>query len=133
MGGSSRCSTAAAVRTSSSSAASSVRNRTAASRRHAPPEGEVEVEGIAIPITRLERTAETAVGRLIEGGRLVFPVVIQATSTEPPDAPDVLTPVPVPDLGDGPHLSYAVQWFLFAAVAVIGYPLLLRRQAREAA
>lgn len=97
----------------------------------APPEGEVEVAGVAIPITRLERTAETAVRRLIEGGRLVHPVVIQATSTQPPDAPDVLTPVPVPDLGDGPHLSYAVQWFLFAAVGLIGYPLLLRRQARD--
>ena len=99
----------------------------------APPAGEVVVEGVAIPITRLERTAETAVRRLIEGGRLVEPVVIQAQSSEPPDAPETLTPVPVPDLGDGPHLSYAVQWFLFAAVAVIGYPLLLRRQARDGA
>jgi cytochrome oxidase assembly protein ShyY1 len=97
------------------------------------PEGEVRVEGIAIPISRLERTAERAVGDLIGDGPPVLPVVIQAQSSDPPDAPDVLTPQPVPDLGEGPHLSYAVQWFLFAAIAVVGYPLLLRRQARDEA
>jgi len=38
-----------------------------------------------------------------------------------------LTPVPLPDLGDeGPHFAYAVQWFLFAGVAAVGYPILLR-------
>ena len=97
-----------------------------------PPEGEVAIEGIAVPIPRLERTAETAVRRLIEGGPPVAPVIVQAQSSAPADAPDVLAPVPVPDLGEGPHLSYAVQWFLFAAVVCIGYPLLLRRQASEA-
>jgi len=29
----------------------------------------------------------------------------------------------------GPHLGYAVQWFLFAAVGIVGYPLVLRKQA----
>ena len=31
----------------------------------------------------------------------------------------------------GPHLGYMVQWFSFAAVAVVGYPLVLRKQARS--
>jgi surfeit locus 1 family protein len=31
------------------------------------------------------------------------------------------------DLTEGPHLGYAGQWFLFAAVLAIGYPLYLRR------
>jgi surfeit locus 1 family protein len=39
--------------------------------------------------------------------------------------------VPAPDLDEGPHLSYAVQWFLFAAVGLVGWPLLLRRVAKE--
>jgi cytochrome oxidase assembly protein ShyY1 len=26
----------------------------------------------------------------------------------------------VPALDEGPHLSYAIQWFFFAAVAVVG-------------
>ncbi|MEM9035442.1 MAG: SURF1 family protein [Actinomycetota bacterium] len=39
--------------------------------------------------------------------------------------------VPEPDLGEGPHLSYAVQWFLFTAVVAIGYPLVLRWAAHR--
>jgi surfeit locus 1 family protein len=39
-----------------------------------------------------------------------------------------LKPSPRPDPAEVPnnHLAYAVQWFLFAAVAVIIYPLALR-------
>ena len=33
-----------------------------------------------------------------------------------------------PDLTDGPHLSYAIQWFLFSAILLIGYPFLVRYQ-----
>ena len=34
-----------------------------------------------------------------------------------------------PPFGDnGPHLNYAVQWFSFAAIALIGAPILVRRQ-----
>lgn len=35
-----------------------------------------------------------------------------------------------PDLTDGPHLSYAIQWFAFAAIALFG-PLLYWRQSRR--
>jgi cytochrome oxidase assembly protein ShyY1 len=31
-------------------------------------------------------------------------------------------------LSEGPHLSYAVQWFIFATIAVIGYGVLVRRE-----
>ena len=47
---------------------------------------------------------------------------MQATEADDP----ALVPVPPPDLGEGPT-SRTVQWFLFSAVAVIGYPLLLQR------
>ncbi len=40
-------------------------------------------------------------------------------------------PVPEPELSEGPHLSYAGQWFLFTAVVLIGYPLVLRWAARS--
>jgi surfeit locus 1 family protein len=63
--------------------------------------------------------------------RSALPVVVQAQASAPVDAPDTLSPVPIPDLGEGPHLGYAVQWFLFAGVVVVAYPLLLRRQARD--
>jgi surfeit locus 1 family protein len=34
---------------------------------------------------------------------------------------------PPPALDDGPHLSYAIQWFSFAAIIVVGTVALLRR------
>ena len=39
-------------------------------------------------------------------------------------------PVPAdpPDLGEGPHFGYAVQWFSFAAIGLIGWILLLARR-----
>ncbi len=32
------------------------------------------------------------------------------------------------DLSEGPHMGYALQWFLFAAILGIGYPFYLQRQ-----
>ena len=40
-----------------------------------------------------------------------------------------LSPPPFDD--KGPHLSYAVQWFSFAAIALIGTPLVVLRQRRR--
>lgn len=38
-------------------------------------------------------------------------------------------PVPVVDVGDGSHRSYAVQWFVFSIIGILGYPLVLLRLA----
>jgi surfeit locus 1 family protein len=35
-------------------------------------------------------------------------------------------------LSDGPHLSYAIQWFCFALVLGIGYPILVRKNGNKA-
>ena len=51
----------------------------------------------------------------------------------PSDSPAVrlsdLRRWPASDLGDGPHLSYAIQWFAFAGIVLIGMGALLRKQA----
>jgi cytochrome oxidase assembly protein ShyY1 len=36
-----------------------------------------------------------------------------------------------PELSDGPHLSYAVQWFAFAATALLGFGAYLRSRRRS--
>lgn len=51
---------------------------------------------------------------------------IQASS---PDSG--LSPVQPPEVDDTRNLSYAVQWLLFASIAVIGWWFFLRREARE--
>src|SRR5574341_1187165 len=39
---------------------------------------------------------------------------------------------PPPELDDGPHLSYAVQWFSFATIILVGTGALLRRRRKQA-
>ena len=46
------------------------------------------------------------------------------TNLELPEAPSTSL---------GPHLFYAIQWWLFIGIALIGYVLLLRRQALDEA
>jgi len=39
---------------------------------------------------------------------------------------------PLPDPADSPpHLSYAIQWFTFATIAVVGFVVLVRREYRR--
>lgn len=44
--------------------------------------------------------------------------------------PDDVLPIPAdaPEPGEGPHLGYAVQWFSFAAIALIGWLVLMVRR-----
>jgi surfeit locus 1 family protein len=60
----------------------------------------------------------------------LLPLVLRRTA-RPPDAPADLTPVPLPELTNGPHLSYAVQWFSFAAIAIVGSWFLSRNLGKQ--
>ena len=105
-----------------------------------PPSGEVTVDGVL-------RTSQqrASVGPVDQPGSLVLsrvdlnhlegeigvplaPVWLQAAGPE-----DVLpVPVPVEDFDDpGSHFSYAIQWFAFALIAVVGYVSLIRSTGRR--
>jgi surfeit locus 1 family protein len=101
--------------------------------------GEARVEGLAfaVPSGRgvpLARGGHTSWSRLdLEelGTRLpytVAPVYIrQLPDTALPRFPRRLA---APSIDDGPHLSYAVQWFAFAIMAVV-FGIVVLRQKRE--
>ena len=55
-------------------------------------------------------------------------VISETPATVPSPAP-----VAAPDLGNGPHLSYAVQWVTFAIVAVVGWYVLVRKEVERLA
>lgn len=42
-------------------------------------------------------------------------------------APDRIARLTVPPLDEGPHFSYAIQWFSFAAIALVGAGLVIRQ------
>ena len=46
-------------------------------------------------------------------------------------AQEGLTVIPAPEIDEGQNISYAVQWLLFAAVAMVGWFFFLRREALD--
>lgn len=54
-----------------------------------------------------------------------LPFVIEAETPEP--AKGLPRRWPPPGLDDGPHLSYAIQWFSFALIALVGTAVLIRK------
>ena len=57
----------------------------------------------------------------------VAPVFVQLIASEPALAPGDPSPVVLPELDNGPHLSYAIQWFIFAICVAVGWVLAVRR------
>ena len=69
--------------------------------------------------------------RASSAGRLYI-VALAASGTAQAAAEQRPVRLPVPAFTDeGPHLNYAVQWFSFAAIALIGTPIVVRRQRRR--
>lgn len=54
-----------------------------------------------------------------------LPVVLMR---DQPESGSELLPIPPPESTDGPHLSYALQWFAFALIALVGTAFLLRAE-----
>jgi surfeit locus 1 family protein len=101
--------------------------------------GTVRVRGLAIAIRSgggqpLEHAGRTTWARLdLEAlrERLPYPllpvVVRQTPDSSLPRSPRRLPP---PELGEGPHLNYAIQWFLFGGMAVAFAVLVVGRTKR---
>lgn len=66
------------------------------------------------------------VGRPLLGG------YIEQTRPEPSDGKPELVPEPDHD-SIGPHMAYAIQWWLFAAAVPVGWVVLVRRERRDRA
>jgi cytochrome oxidase assembly protein ShyY1 len=62
--------------------------------------------------------------------RLV-PLYVQLQSQSPPQPGELPAPMPVEPKDAGQNLSYAVQWIIFATIAVVGYAFFLRAAARR--
>lgn len=56
-----------------------------------------------------------------------LPFVIELETPEPPPDRGLPRRWPPPALGNGPHLSYAIQWFSFAVIALVGTAAVIRR------
>ncbi len=86
---------------------------------------ELDLQGY--PVTAYLRLDRTALAQ--EFGRVPEPVILQLTE-RPSDTAELPVPLPLPELNDGPHLGYAIQWFSFAVISLGGFLIMvfLRRR-----
>ena len=104
-----------------------------------PPAGQVTVVGYVRRNEEGRRGAVLPVNgqvRLINsaalGTALPYPVVdgyLAATTVDPPQAGG-LEPVSLPEMSEGPHFWYAVQWFMFAGLGLTGIVIFIRADLR---
>jgi surfeit locus 1 family protein len=86
-----------------------------------PPEGRLRV----VAYVDVERLADQVTGPTV-------PAVLLLEAVAPPSPATLPLAPEAPVLGPGAHLGYAIQWFAFTVITMIGYPALLRRVGREA-
>ncbi|MFW5952044.1 MAG: SURF1 family protein, partial [Gemmatimonadota bacterium] len=109
-------------------------------------EGRIAVEGVLLPFPDVELETEAPAFQRtwfrFDGDAMrqqlpypAAPLYLVAERLTGPGVVDTARPLPVmlepPALDPGPHLSYALQWFSFAAIFLVGWAVLLvRRPAR---
>jgi surfeit locus 1 family protein len=110
----------------------------------APPSGQIHVEGVLFGseggIPGDEEPTEAGATTISEldlaaiQARLPYPIapeylLLQAQS--PAQTDGLPRPAPLPEPSEGPHRSYAVQWFTFAVIALVGFVVLARRESES--
>ena len=104
----------------------------------APPSGQVHVTGWArVDATGSSTTVTDGSARAVSsraiGANLPYPVYagwVDAES-ETPAPQQKLVPAELPDLGNGPHLFYGIQWWFFGALALFGFGYLAYDERRR--
>jgi cytochrome oxidase assembly protein ShyY1 len=112
-----------------------------------PPEGQVQVVGFLSPnepgaaddssnttggqggATTFTRVDLGSIGEQLPYDLVPWYLTLQEQS--PAQSGELPAVVPVADLDEGSHLSYAFQWFAFATIGLIGYLVLARKETLD--
>ena len=112
-------------------------------RPTAAPAGEVTVGGLAFDSVGGGRIGVVDPGELPQLSRMDLERYEEVTGLDvidrwlelrvqvPAQPGELPVPLPPPPLDDGPHLSYAFQWFFFSAGTAVFYWIILRRTLRS--
>lgn len=105
------------------------------------PSGEVQVRGRLRPLAEdlVRSPDDLPQGQVADTGaavadalaqdpdRSVVYATVELVTSSPAQEGD-LSLIPPPETDEGPHLSYAIQWITFTAIAFIGWWILVRRE-----
>jgi len=103
-----------------------------------PPGGQVEVAGRVqivkprqdpqprdLPAGQVDTIVPTEV---VQGDSVVTNAYVEMTASRPNSLTSELRELPGPEITEGPHRSYALQWIFFAIMTVIGWGVLVRNE-----
>ena len=104
-------------------------------------EGRVELSGFVEPFPDVPSTVvsgrERTLRRLARGdverlaGAPVLPFYLVSNAASGKRGAEAVARIQPPPLDEGPHRGYAFQWFSFAAIAIAGSALAVRRRRRD--
>ena len=113
----------------------------------APPAGELEVTGVLFPsqerglfgprhpptgvLTRMHRIEISRIAEQLDGE--VQPWYLLLESQDPPTQGTYPQSLDLPSLSEGPHRSYALQWFAFALIGLVTYAAVLIKESKRVA
>jgi cytochrome oxidase assembly protein ShyY1 len=110
----------------------------------APPAGDVRIEGIlfasegvppgvVVPSGVTQDTLSRVDLATIQSQLpyRIAPDYLLLQRQSPSQAGEFPQAAPLPELSEGPHLSYALQWFTFAVIAVAGFAILALRERAD--
>lgn len=106
-----------------------------------PPSGLTEILGrIRIAASRTEpeptdlpsgQVDRIVPSEVLAGDEYVSNAYLELTQSIPESRGADLQPILAPEISEGPHRSYAIQWVLFAILTLVGWGILVRKELQE--
>lgn len=92
------------------------------------PDGDGPVRPDDLPSGQVNRLDPLAIATA--AGAPGFSAVVELTGSLPEESA-TLTPLPAPEITEGPHLSYVGQWALIGLASIVIWVILVRREAQH--
>ncbi|MSY53532.1 MAG: hypothetical protein F2705_03650, partial [Actinobacteria bacterium] len=105
------------------------------------PTGQVEVLGRVRDVAQRKKSAPTDLPdgqvdqivplEIVDSPKTLSNVYLEMTASRPESRSNDIRELPAPEVTEGPHRSYAVQWIFFEIMTVIGWVVLVRNEVLE--
>jgi len=106
-----------------------------------PPAGIVEILGRTRMVTPRKKTGPTDLpagqvdgvhpDEVLPDIEHVSNAYLELTASSPQSTTSDLQDIPAPEITEGPHRSYALQWIFFAIMTLIGWGVLVRKEIQD--